>query len=244
MQIDGLDVVYVCKESPTNEELRYSLRSLKNLVGIRKVWIFGYAQPWLDNVEYVPIEQHEGNKWLNAAKQIKAICDNNNITKDFILFNDDFFVCKKTDKIPAYFDRTLSARIGDFLKAYKWNAWSTYARRLKVAKQELQKRGYTSYNFETHYPMVFNREKLARICEEYGEFGCKRSFYGNIYNPPREQASDCKLYHINDKPTGKERFLSSMDTTFKSGEIGNYIKKKFNKPCKYEKEVVWQKTKM
>lgn len=229
-----IDVVYVCKQSPENEELRYSLRSLKNLVGIRKVWIYGYKQPWITNVEYVPIVQDGKTKWDNAGKQLRAICENDNITEDFILFNDDFFVCKKTSEIPAFYDRTLSARIGDFLKAYKWNFWTNYARRLKQAKEEMLRKGYTSYNFEVHYPMIFNRKKLAEICETYKDYGCKRSFYGNIYTTQRQQVSDCKLYKLDDKPTGKEIFLSSMDSTFNKGEIGKYIRQKFNKPCKYE----------
>lgn len=234
--LKDLDVVYVCKESPSNEELRYSLRSLSNFPH-RKVWIYGYKQEWVDNVEYVPIIQDGHTKWDNASKQIEAICKNENITENFVLFNDDFFVNKKVSKLPSYFDRTLSARIGDFLKAFKWHYWSNYMRRLKVAKETLNKGGFTTYNFELHYPMIFNRKKLLEVYEQFGDIGAKRSLYGNMHSIIKEPAQDCKIYTLLDAPSGKEKFLSTNDRSFSNGLVGMYIKSRFRSPCKYEKEI-------
>lgn len=234
-ELKDMDIVYVCKVSPSNEELRYSLRSLKNIPH-RKVWIYGYKQDWIQNVEYVPIRQDGQTKWDNASKQIKAICENDNISEDFILFNDDFFVCRKINELPAFFDRTLSARLGDFLQKYKWHYWSGYMRRLRVAKETLRKNGYTSYNFELHYPMVFNRKKLLGVYEDYSDIGAKRSIYGNMYSIQKVQSDDCKIYTLLDVPRYDATFLSTNDGSFERGQVGIFIRNKFSKPCEYEKE--------
>ena len=47
MRTKDFDVVYCVKDDPDNEELRYSLRSLKNLPH-QKVWIYGGGPKWLN----------------------------------------------------------------------------------------------------------------------------------------------------------------------------------------------------
>ena len=37
------DVVYIVKEDPRNEELRYSIRSVCENFPVRNIWIFGYC---------------------------------------------------------------------------------------------------------------------------------------------------------------------------------------------------------
>ena len=129
MKTGALDIVYCLKAGSKGEELKYSLRSLKNLEHNR-VWIFGDCPDWVDNVNFVPIQQTRGNKWLNTAGLLKEICDNDNITEDFIWFNDDFFVLKKMDSLNYYHDRTLNRRVLDFSKI-SWQAThNAYCRRL------------------------------------------------------------------------------------------------------------------
>ncbi len=44
-----MDVIYLLRASRTDEELRYSLRSLEMYVGgVDRVFIFGHCPAWLD----------------------------------------------------------------------------------------------------------------------------------------------------------------------------------------------------
>ena len=104
------DVVYFVKESKTNEELRYSLRSLKNFPH-RKVWFYGGCPEGLKPDHHVYVEQDQANKWLNINKSIKEAVHNPDITDDFWLFNDDFFIMKPVKKPCNYYDGDLYKRI-------------------------------------------------------------------------------------------------------------------------------------
>lgn len=60
------DIVYFVKESKTNEELRYSLRTLKNFPH-RKVWFYGGCPEGLKPDQYVYVEQDQPTKWLSLC---------------------------------------------------------------------------------------------------------------------------------------------------------------------------------
>ena len=53
-----MDIVYLIKVDPENdsEELRYSLRSLKNIPH-QKVILVGEKPEWVTNVEFIPVAQ-------------------------------------------------------------------------------------------------------------------------------------------------------------------------------------------
>ena len=72
-----------------NNELRYSLRSLqKHCRDLGKVWVVGNKPDFLQNVEYVWLEDKDG-WWKNAfSKTMKAI--ESGISDKFLLMNDDF----------------------------------------------------------------------------------------------------------------------------------------------------------
>ena len=89
-----LDFVYIVKESDKNDDLRYSLRSIAKFYPDHRVWIVGYKPKWVQNVGYIPVKQ-TGNKWGNSVKNIIAACESKEISEDFILMNDDFFIIKE-----------------------------------------------------------------------------------------------------------------------------------------------------
>lgn len=68
------DVVYIVKEDPDNEELRYSIRSVEENFPVRYIWIFGYCPKWLSNIIYVPVKQ-DGDKWSNSKKLFETIAN-------------------------------------------------------------------------------------------------------------------------------------------------------------------------
>ena len=96
MKTKELDIVYTIKDSPDNEELRYSLRSLRNFPH-RKVFIYGGLPSCVnpESVTFVKVSQDYNDKWTNTASLLIRIAEDENITEDFVWFNDDFFVMKK-----------------------------------------------------------------------------------------------------------------------------------------------------
>lgn len=236
METENLDIVYCIKDQPENEELRYSLRSLENLPH-QKVWIYGGCPEWLNKrtIKQVSIEQNRHNKWNNTALLLQEICKNENITEDFIWFNDDFFVLQPQKTLEYYKDRNLLSRAYDFTKLGWWQFNGAYPSRLKRASRELKIRNYDNSNFELHLPIIFNREKLLKIYSEFAGLGAKRSLYCNYYGIEGIQREDIKIYDMIKKPDKKWDYVSTTDSSFKEGEVGKYIRKKFKKPSKYEK---------
>ena len=104
------DIVYFVKESPVNEELRYSLRSLVNFPH-RKVIFYGCCPDGLSPDVHIKVNQNCENKWLNVNKMLRLACKNKDITKDFWLFNDDFFIMEKIETPCNYYNGDLYKRI-------------------------------------------------------------------------------------------------------------------------------------
>ena len=105
------DIVYFVKESPANEELRYSLRSVCENFDFRKVWFYGGRPSYLMPDEWIHVVQNQRTKWMRTTNMIRLICQNDEITDDWWLFNDDFFVLQKTDGIPSPYYRDIYRHI-------------------------------------------------------------------------------------------------------------------------------------
>ena len=98
------DIVYFVKDTQVNEELRHSLRSLKNFPH-NKVWFYGGCPDGLKPDYHIEVEQDQPTKWQNIFKMFKLACSNKDITKNFWLFNDDFFVMKPINYETNYYCR-------------------------------------------------------------------------------------------------------------------------------------------
>ena len=90
------DIVYFVKDTKVNEELKHSVRSLKNFPH-NKVWFYGGCPDGLKPDHHIYIKQDQPTKWQNIFEMFKMACKNKDITKNFWLFNDDFF-CDATCK--------------------------------------------------------------------------------------------------------------------------------------------------
>ena len=112
------DIVYFVKETKENEELRYSLRSLSNFPH-GKVWFYGGCPDGLNPDFHVPVKQDKDNKWKNVSMMLDMACNNQDITKEFWLFNDDFFIMEKIEHPKNYYRGDLYKRIVQLEDVYK-----------------------------------------------------------------------------------------------------------------------------
>lgn len=227
------DIVYILKKDVKPEELRYSLRSVCANFPYRKIWFYCGKPDGITPDEYVPFEQKGVMTWEKTTSTVEAICKNNNITENFWLFNDDFYIMQPVEDMPTYYDRTLFRRIQQIEKRRK-GASSLYSMQLRATRDALQDMGYKTFNYAVHMPMLINRKKGLAVIEKHPKLHMFRSVYGNVCNIGGEQHSDVKIVQKDIKPKEDCDFLSTGDTPMTETEVGRFIMAKFPNPCKYE----------
>lgn len=154
---------------------------------------------------------------INQILKLKWALDNLDLTEDFYLFNDDFFVLEKVNDIPYYHKGRLDSQPAN-------RFGGGYAMAVRHTKDFL---GSEALSYELHVPFLFNTERLSALIKllepNLSTRKCPliRSTYGNLYSVGGEYMEDVK--NINDYH-GKT-YLSTNEGSFKRG-IGDYIRSK------------------
>lgn len=228
------DIVYVLRNDIDNtDELRYSLRSLVNFPH-EKVWFFGGDPAGFRPDGKVPCEQRGVSVWQKTRWTIEQICKTPEVSENFWLFNDDFFIMHNVEApADAYYDRTLYQRNAEIRKN-RLGGWSLYTVQLEQLRAALLDDKRKTYNYETHIPMLINKEKMLKVTRLYPRVALVRSIYGNYYNVGGLQMKDCKISTPNIEPSPDAVFLSTDEVSFASGKVGEYIRSQFNEPSIYE----------
>lgn len=225
-----MDIVYILRNDIEGDELRYSLRSLKNLPH-DKVWFFGGTRDDLKPDRQVYFEQKGVSVWQRVCSTIEEVCKNKEVSEDFYLFNDDFFIMKPVEEVPYYYDGTLLKRIENIKK--KTNGLgSLYSRKLEETRLLLMQEHKKTYNYAVHVPMVINKKKALALLKKYKSVQMFRSVYGNYYNVGGEQMKDCKIADDRE-PDHDAVFLSTSEGSFEKN-VGAFIKSVFTEECEYE----------
>ena len=227
------DIIYILKSKMDTEELKYSLRSVEKNFPHRKVWFVGGQPEGLTPDVRLPHVQSGEDKWsLIRSSMMKAIKEPD-LTDDFFLFNDDFFVMKKwKGGFVNFIDRTLEERIVELRDVHPW--LNPYGRTVYKANEELKSLGIKKpLNFEVHLPMLFNKELAGQVILKCSS-PQMRSIYGNLTNCKCRQHDDVKVYDKETVPADPD-FLSTNDSTFTEGAVGRYIRDAFPDPSRFEK---------
>lgn len=164
---------------------------------------------------------------VNVILKLKWAIENHDLTDDFYLWNDDFFVMKPITDVPY-------SHKGFLKEQYASTHWVPYKRAIANTIDYFDGENVLSY--ELHIPFLFNKIKLYALIGELeqvmsrGKSPLIRSTYGNTYVVGGKQMPDVK------NPRGNYEdysFLSTDERTFR-GELGEYIKDSLKKE-KYEK---------
>lgn len=219
---NSMDIVYLVKECRTNEELTYSLRSLVNLPH-NKVFIVGGCPTNINKEKavYKPILQRNGNKFANTTQNIQQICQNNELSNDFILMNDDFYILKpiKDPQTELNLTRGFIDQVIEEYKLRYHNATNSYLEGMKQTNIFLKDLGYERpLSYELHIPMVLNKEKLLDLFKlpyinTISVFHW-RSVYGNLYLKDSRIINDVKVLNDYYYERGTDKFLSTEDNSF------------------------------
>lgn len=217
--------VYICRDG-SNEELRYSIRSVLHFYPDADIHIFGGRPSWYSG-KYTEVKD-QGNKFDNISECYKEICSSD-IDK-FILMNDDFYIINKPESFGYYHDGLLEDKIQRHMDEY---GISKYARVLSEANKELKRMGIARpLNYDVHTPMMFEKEKLSKVI---GLSDAPRSMYGNIYEVGGEKIKDIKIYKHTESVHINGYFLSSEDNSFK--KVLGLLQSKFKDPSPYESDL-------
>ena len=223
------DIVYFVKDSESNEELRYSLRSLVNFPH-RNVWFYGGCPKGLNPDFHVPVKQDKDNKWKNVRMMLDMACNNSAITDEFWLFNDDFFIMEKIEKPKNYYRGDLYKRIVQLEDSY--NGITPYSQLLRDCAKECESLGLTTKDFSLHIPLKINRINMLCL-RNMTDFAGFRSLYGNAYTNTKYKMNDCKITSLTKEYKGG-CYLSTDERSFESGIVGKQIRKMFPDRCRYE----------
>ena len=227
------DIVYILKNNYTSVEIIYSIRSVCANFPYRQIWFYGGEPENITADHVVKFVQDGHNKWQKVNNTIRKICHNDEITEDFWLFNDDFFVMKKVKKVEPMVGGTLWMRAQTISKIYG-NHDTKYSNQLRDCARTLRDNGYDRLDYALHVPMLINRKKALMTLDKFPQCPMFRSLYGNHHKIGGVITKDVKIQNDYDVPSGDEVFLSTSDDSFTNGKVGEYIRNAFPDKCKYE----------
>lgn len=185
-----MDYVYICRDGE-NEELRYSIRSVETNFPKGRVWVVGGKPSWYIG-NYIPVE-NASTKQLNAIKNLFTITESEDISENFVLMNDDFFIINPVSDIKTYHGGNLMDKIK---LRREITPTSKYPDLLLKAYRALQRRGIVDIlDYELHVPMPMTKAGLREALEMGTQW---RSTYGNLYGVGGELAEDVKVYGSGD----------------------------------------------
>lgn len=225
------DVVYILKNDYDSEELRYSLRSVVQNFPYRKIVFVGGCPKGITPDIYIPDKQEGSTKWARTMHSLQLALDNDELTEEIYLFNDDFFIMDKVTEDINWFNGTLEKRILD-LKKNNPNS-SAYIRNLEIMKDKLFLKGKDTLSFALHVPFLINRAKALDLFRNTYRLVMFRSYYGNFYEIECRYMKDVKVYDLETIPDTP--YISTTDVSFQKGKVGIFLRKYFNQPCDYEK---------
>jgi hypothetical protein len=222
------DVVYVVRPGDDNEELRHSLRSLRNLPH-GKVWIAGYCPTWVsEDVGRIPVARQRDRN-VSAKANLRAACEHPEVSDEFVYFNDDFFVMQRHDELPVMHRGPLAALVTSGIMA------SAYTRAMKNTLAVLQERGIAEpLMYDLHAPMLVDKAGMLTALDLcHIPAMQERTLYGNLKGLGGELRHNHKVRRTQ---RGWEdwAFLSTAEATFRTLPVGRHIQAAFGDPSPYE----------
>lgn len=204
-----MDVVYPYKKT-TTREIEYSIKLLRKFYpDLNKIWVIGDEPPESVKEHVIHIfHSSDLTKWGDSTDKIRRVALEPELTDDFLLFNDDFFLTSEL-KPAMYIHKTLPT----LESLAKSRAYDSYVQAVYDTIDFLEENGLSTYNFGLHIPMKMNKMLLNSLLAniEVGRGLLLRSVYGNSYitmsNGSHEDVKNIKLSEITD-------YLSTSNVKF------------------------------
>ena len=226
------DIVYILKEGLNPDELIYSLRSVEKNFPHRKVWFVGYQPAGLFPDGRIIHSQEGQNKWQRVRSSLEVLCSTEEVSEDFFLFNDDFFILsRQRGQFVNFSNGTLEKRINDLER--KYGRPTRYSRQMLELRLELIIKKCDTVSFALHLPMLMNKKMLENTLDNFNT-PMFRSAYGNYNLIPYRSHDDVKIYDNESLPDEDWEYLSTTEDSFHHGKVGEFIKAMFPEPSRFE----------
>lgn len=187
-------IVYIVgRESRWNDmELKYSLRSAeKYCFNYDKVVIVGHKPLFIHNVTHLYATDNHKNKARNIMEKVMIAAGSGEVSDNFVLMNDDYFLRRPIDCVSyPYYHKCHLSRTMEINK-------TIYHFHVKTTFDLLASRGLLQENYDTHCPIIYNKERLTEVVNgvdwniEVGHI--LRSLYCNTLGLNGGYKEDCKV---------------------------------------------------
>ena len=183
---DTICVVYpYLKDAAQGEELKLSLRSLeKNFKEKFMVVIVGDYEPWMSSEIWVipskGTSHKDGDQPKDIALKLSKVIAEARVPENFVWMNDDIYFINPVMLADI---QTLKAMedLGKIKREsgtpYRKNLWKTYDKLISMGIK-------TVWNYGTHLPFCFNKQKLAEMIDKFNmlkESYLTTTLYHNIF---------------------------------------------------------------
>ena len=231
LTVDAPDLVVPVRETAANEQLRYALRTWAANLPHRRVWIVGYRPAWLRDVGHIPTAQ-PGTKYQNTTAAVRAACEHPDVSSQFLLMNDDFFVMRKLAAMPVLH----RGPVAEVERYYAARASGSYLTGMRETRELLAELGHDEpLSYELHVPLPVEKAGMLEALDVGRRLAVvhKRTLYGALAGLGGDQIEDVKVMQRGPRlPQGP--FLSTLPDAFTHGMVGRYIRQAYVQPSPYE----------
>lgn len=237
-----MDIVYTVKNTPTNEELIFSLRSLRNLPHDRVYFVGGCPANINRAKVKVVFTEVQATKYKSTTHNLAAAVEIKNLSENFIWMNDDFFILQKIEDPlkELNLNRGTIQQVMDSFLERNENRLTKYMYGAQQTLRYLQRIGIKDpLSYELHTPFIYNKHNVKQMFALSGIDRVpvlhKRSVYGNLFMKDSTYARDVKVLRatpVNFEEWSTRKFLSSSDITW--GKVKPFLQSIFKEKCEYE----------
>ncbi|MBQ6395756.1 MAG: hypothetical protein IJH87_05375 [Atopobiaceae bacterium] len=225
------DVVYFVKESSSNPELVHSLRSVERNFPHDRVWFCGGCPDGVEPDRIMRMKQFGATKWKRVKNMLELVCKNPEVSSDFWLFNDDFFVLEPLEGMEPWFNGTIPEHILR-IEGRHSDMPTEYTAQLRKAWNALEEAGLPTLNYALHVPMLVNRKGMLETLRRFPGIPMFRDLYGNACGIGGIQHEDVKITGMDRLPEWE--LCSTSDASFEHGLVGRFLRDMFPKPSRWE----------
>lgn len=211
-------------------ELKFALRSIeKFLTGYTNLILIGDRPEWYQG-ESVYHKDINGRKQFNIYSKLLVACELNNVTDDFVMFNDDHYLFKRLDvsEIKYWYDGYLKDTVG---KSHGVRYLETIKNTLKIIPETL--------NYDVHTPIIYKKETLRWLFTGKQDEVCIKSYYCSSLETKGEYMKDLKInqllsYEAILRLTLEKMFFSTSTNGMKKPMM-KFLNEAYPNPSQWEK---------
>lgn len=211
-------------------ELRFALRSIdQHLTGVDNIVIIGTPPDWYKG-EFKEAKDYNHRKQFSIYSKLLVACELENVSEDFIMFNDDHFLLKNI----------MVLQIMDWHNGYlKDTLHRNHGIRYKEAIANTLQLRPDALNYDIHTPCIYNKSAFKYLFSNRTDEICIKSYYFDWRNSPFErEMPDLKINQLLSKEAIKElikdRLFFSTSTNGMKKPMIELLNELYPKPSKYE----------